>query len=107
MVYAGGSFSHAVVKRARDGDFRVQKDFGGVVAPVTPSAALLAFGDRVMAQVPASSVYARVDVVESARGPLLMELELIEPDLGLRLHDGAATALAQACARAMQASSRH
>jgi len=81
MVYAGGQFSHAVAKRAATDDFRVQKDFGGVVEAVTPSATLLAFGDLVMAHVPASCAYARVDAVESARGPLLMELELIEPEL--------------------------
>ena len=54
-----------------------------MVEAFTPPAAVLAFGNAVMAQVPASAVYARVDVVESAVGPLLMELELIEPALFL------------------------
>ncbi len=31
LVFLGGVFSHAVVKRAKPGDFRVQKDFGGSV----------------------------------------------------------------------------
>lgn len=95
MVYAGGSFSHAVAKRARQGDFRVQKDFGGVVEVITPSPDLLAFGDAVMAHVPSSCLYARVDVVESARGPLLMELELIEPELYFSLVPAAAERMAQ------------
>lgn len=95
MVYAGGQFSHAVAKRAKDGDFRVQKDFGGVVEPMTPSAGLLDFGDSVMAQVPASCVYARVDIVESARGPLLMELELIEPELYFSIVPGSAERMAR------------
>ena len=34
-----------------------------------------------MTHVPSTCLYARVDVVESSRGPLLMELELIEPEL--------------------------
>ena len=96
LVYAGGIFSHAVSKRARDGDFRVQKDFGGVVSPFIPSADLLAFGQSVMAQVPASCAYARVDLVESARGPLLMELELIEPELYFTIVPGSAERMAQA-----------
>lgn len=96
MVYAGGEFSHAVVKRAAGGDFRVQKDFGGVVEAVMPSAALLAFGDAVMAHVPASCAYARVDAVESGRGPLLMELELIEPELYFTFVPGSAERMAQA-----------
>jgi glutathione synthase/RimK-type ligase-like ATP-grasp enzyme len=81
LVYLGGVFSHAVVKRAKPGDFRVQKDFGGRVDATTPSPALLAFANNVMTHVPSTCLYARVDVVESSRGPLLMELELIEPEL--------------------------
>ena len=96
LVYAGGAFSHAVVKHARDGDFRVQKDFGGAVEPLMPSAGLLEFGEAVMAQVPASCAYARVDIVDSARGPLLMELELIEPELYFSIVPGSAERIAQA-----------
>lgn len=95
LVYAGGVFSHAVVKRAKAGDFRVQKDFGGVNEPLQPSAGLLAFGEAVMAQVPDSCAYARVDIVESARGPLLMELELIEPELYFSIVPGSAERMAQ------------
>jgi glutathione synthase/RimK-type ligase-like ATP-grasp enzyme len=96
LVYAGGEFSHAVVKRATGGDFRVQKDFGGVVEVVTPSATILAFGSAVVATVPASCAYARVDVVETSRGPLLMELELIEPELYFSIVPGSAERMAQA-----------
>ena len=81
LVYLGGVFSHAVVKRAKPGDFRVQKDYGGRVDVTTPSPVLLAFANNVMTHVPSTCLYARVDVVESSRGPLLMELELIEPEL--------------------------
>ena len=81
LMYCDGVFSHAVSKRAKAGDFRVQQDFGGVVTPVTPPTSLIAFADRVMETVPGPQLYARVDVVETERGPLLMELELIEPEL--------------------------
>ena len=81
IVYAGGSFSHAVVKRAKAGDFRVQKDFGGSVEPTSPTAAMLALASTVMTHVPDTCLYARIDLAESRRGPLLMELELIEPEL--------------------------
>lgn len=81
IVYAGGAFSHAVVKHAKAGDFRVQKDFGGRVEAASPSPALLSFAATVMQLVPDTCLYARVDLVESSRGPLLMELELIEPEL--------------------------
>ena len=41
MVYSGGAFSHAVLKRATDGEFRVQQDFGGRVERTLPSTTLL------------------------------------------------------------------
>ncbi len=81
LVFLGGVFSHAVVKRAKRGDFRVQKDFGGNVEVAIPSPAVLSFATDVMTRVASTCLYARVDVVESSRGPILMELELIEPEL--------------------------
>jgi glutathione synthase/RimK-type ligase-like ATP-grasp enzyme len=83
LVYVDGDFSHAVRKRPADGDFRVQGDFGGTVQGVAPSVAARGFGDTVLAAVSQPWVYARVDLVETDRGPVLMELELIEPDLFL------------------------
>lgn len=102
LVYLGGDFSHAVIKRAKDGDFRVQKDFGGRVEVTTPSAAVRAFADDVMRRVPSTCLYARVDVVESRRGPLLMELELIEPELYFLSVPEAANRLAQLLADRLQ-----
>jgi glutathione synthase/RimK-type ligase-like ATP-grasp enzyme len=102
LVYFGGAFSHAVVKRAKAGDFRVQKDFGGEVAITTPSPALLSFANQVMTHVPSSCLYARVDVVESSRGPLLMELELIEPELYFLIAPDAASRMAQMIVERLQ-----
>ena len=95
LVYAGGQFSHAVARRVKEGDFRVQKDFGGNVEQIAPSTELQLFADAVMAQVPASCAYARVDLVLSPRGPLLMELELIEPELYFTIVPGSADRMAR------------
>lgn len=102
LIYLDGAFSHAVIKRAKAGDFRVQKDFGGQVAVTTPAPAVLAFANDVMTRVPSNCIYARVDVVESARGPLLMELELIEPELYFLNVPESATRLAQLLADRLQ-----
>ena len=83
LVYVDGAFSHAVRKRPAGGDFRVQGDFGGTVDGVAPSRGVGGFGDAVLAAVSRPWLYARVDLVETDRGPVLMELELIEPDLFL------------------------
>jgi glutathione synthase/RimK-type ligase-like ATP-grasp enzyme len=95
IVYAGGAFSHAVQKRAKDGDFRVQQDFGGRVEPASPSSSLLSLAASVMTHVPDTCLYARVDVIESSRGPLLMEVELIEPELFFLIVPDAAPRMAQ------------
>lgn len=96
LVFAGQEFSHAVSKHALDGDFRVQQDFGGRVVETTPSQAVLALATQVMSHVPGDCVFARVDIVEADRGPLLMELELIEPELYFTIVAGSAARLAQA-----------
>jgi glutathione synthase/RimK-type ligase-like ATP-grasp enzyme len=102
LVYCDGAFSHAVSKHAKAGDFRVQQDFGGSVEPLVPSPALLAFANRVMTQVNGDTLYARVDVVESSRGPLLMELELIEPELYFLYVPAAALTFARAIVRRLE-----
>jgi glutathione synthase/RimK-type ligase-like ATP-grasp enzyme len=83
LVYVDGGFSHAVRKRPAGGDFRVQGDFGGTVEGAAPPRGIREFGDAVLTVVSRPWLYARVDLVETDRGPVLMELELIEPDLFL------------------------
>lgn len=81
LLFFGGDYSHAVIKKPKSGDFRVQTDFGGSAEPVSPSDDAIQFATRVLQSTPHAWIYARVDIVETAKGPLLMELELIEPHL--------------------------
>jgi glutathione synthase/RimK-type ligase-like ATP-grasp enzyme len=84
LMLFGGDFSHAVVKRPRSGDFRVQEHLGGVTLPsrAPPGAERLA--RQALAAAPAKATYARVDIVPDDDGVLrIMELELIEPALFL------------------------
>jgi glutathione synthase/RimK-type ligase-like ATP-grasp enzyme len=83
LIYLDQDFSHAIRKRPASGDFRVQADFGGSLEAVKPPASLRAFGETVLATASRPWLYARVDLVETGDGPVLMELELIEPDLFL------------------------
>lgn len=83
LVFLGGAFSHAVQKRPAPGDFRVQPTHGGTCRRAAPPAALLALAHRALALALEPPPLARVDVVETARGPVLMELEVIEPELFL------------------------
>jgi hypothetical protein len=92
LVFLGGSFSHAMLKRPRADDFRVQMDFGGTLETTTAADSTIEFGERVLAAAAQPWLYARVDLVVTDASPVLMELELIEPDLFLT--PGAAARLA-------------
>lgn len=98
MVF-GGRYSHAVRKRAKHGDFRVQDDHGGTVAPHQPSAAQIELAERAIAACAPLPAYGRVDMItDSTGGHAVMELELIEPELWLRFQPAAAATLALAIA---------
>jgi glutathione synthase/RimK-type ligase-like ATP-grasp enzyme len=97
LVVIGGRYTHAVRKIPKAGDFRVQDDFGGTVHPRTPTAEQIELAERAVAACEPAPAYGRVDLVRDAEGRLaIMELELIEPELWLRRHPPAATALAEA-----------
>jgi glutathione synthase/RimK-type ligase-like ATP-grasp enzyme len=82
FLFIGGQFSHAVRKVAKQGDFRIQPQFGGQFSRFEPEPDQLALAERVIAALPGASLYARVDLLRLADGSLaLMELEAIEPDL--------------------------
>lgn len=102
LMVIGGAYTHAVRKIAKPGDFRVQDDHGGTVHPLTPSAEQIAFAEQAVAACTPRPLYARVDIVRDAEGNLaLMELEMVEPELWLRLCPPAAEALAQAVTEAL------
>jgi glutathione synthase/RimK-type ligase-like ATP-grasp enzyme len=102
LVFLGGEFSHAVVKRPADGDFRAQHDFGGTVERREPDPSLIedaraalhaaanATGTRMN-----DILYARVDGIVRDGTLLLMELEVIEPVLFFSHAPGAAARMAE------------
>ena len=96
LVYFAGQYSHAARKTPQPGDYRVQSQFGGRYAIAEASAAACELAEAALAAAPARATYARVDLLETADGPLLMELELIEPELFLTLHPAAAATFAGA-----------
>jgi glutathione synthase/RimK-type ligase-like ATP-grasp enzyme len=84
IMVMNGEVTHAVRKTAKSGDFRVQDDHGGVAEPIPVQLCHADFALQVVSACPEAPVYARVDFIDSSKGPLLMELELIEPELFLR-----------------------
>lgn len=100
LIYLGGEFSHAVLKRPAAGDYRVQGEFGGSAERLAPEPSIRASADRVLQAATqlghGDTAYARVDGVVVEGQFLLMELELIEPHLHLMAQHGAAERLATA-----------
>ncbi len=99
FVFYGGTFSHAVRKKPRAGDWRVQHDYGGVSAPFVPSAEHLAEATAILEGAAPGSTYARVDAVEWNGRLHLMELEVVEPELFFRHHPDAPARFADAVLR--------
>jgi glutathione synthase/RimK-type ligase-like ATP-grasp enzyme len=85
LMLFDAEYSHAVVKRPKSGDFRVQEYHGGVTtACKSPPAGAVELAQQALAAAPAKATYARVDIVPDDEGTLrIMELELIEPSLFL------------------------
>ena len=96
MIVIGGKFTHAVLKKAKEGDFRVQDDFGGSIAIYNPSEEMVKLAEkctRILTPIPS---YARVDIIwDNLMDLAVSELELIEPELWFRLNPNAAQKLAQ------------
>ena len=103
LMFFDGAFSHAVVKRPKAGDYRVQPHLGGrEEACSTPTGAVeIAVG--ALAAAPGECAYARVDLVRGADGELkVIELELIEPSLWLQHAPDKGTSFAAAIRRRMR-----
>jgi glutathione synthase/RimK-type ligase-like ATP-grasp enzyme len=85
LMLFDGEYSHAVVKRPRSGDFRVQEYHGGETRPCDgPPVGAIELAQDALAAAPARATYARVDIIPDDSGTLrIMELELIEPALFL------------------------
>ena len=96
MVF-GGKFSHAILKKAKQGDFRVQDDFGGTVHDYNPSEKEIQFAEKVVKTCKPMPLYARVDIMwDNNNNICVSELELIEPELWFRKCETAADQLAEA-----------
>ena len=104
LVAIAGRVTHGLRKRAKLGDFRVQDDHGGTVHHLEPSVEQVEFAERALAACDEVPAYGRVDLVRLDDGSLaVMELELVEPELWLRLHPPAADAMAAAIAAVISA----
>lgn len=95
LIILNGKFTHAVLKQAKSGDFRVQDDFGGSVIPYVATEEEIEFALKALNACKFQALYARVDIMWDNAGQLCLgELEMIEPELWFRLNPTAANELA-------------
>jgi glutathione synthase/RimK-type ligase-like ATP-grasp enzyme len=99
MMFFSGVFSHAVSKRPKAGEFRVQERLGGMITRTDPPAALIGHARELLADHAPGFLYGRVDVVATAERFVLMEVELLEPTLYLEHDPQSAGAFALAIQR--------
>ncbi len=105
LLFFGGMLSHVVNKRPPQGEFRVQQQFGGTYTSLdAPPAGALALAEATLAAIGTPLLYARIDVVPDADGRwLLMEAELIEPDLYLAVDPARGAGFARAVRETLRA----
>lgn len=96
LIYFNGVYSHSILKKPQQGDYRVQDAYGGTNALYEPEIEAQKIGDQVLSYLPDFSLYARVDLVKYQNQWLLMELEAIEPELFLPIAPQASIRLAAA-----------
>ncbi len=102
FTFIDGAPSHSTLKRAAPGEFRVQQEHGGSATPVDPPRALIEQAGRVLDALSEPPLYARVDGIVVDDRFVLMELELIEPNLFLGFGAGSAARLASGVARRLR-----
>ena len=96
MVF-GGKFTHAILKKAKAGDFRVQDDFGGTVHDFNPTHEEIKFAEEVFQSCTSMPIYGRADIIWDLNKHIyLSELEIIEPELWIRNRPESANKIAEA-----------
>ena len=100
FVFVDGAFSHGVLKRAGEGEYRIQSLYGGYECDYAPDPQDLARAEAVVAALPfADLLYCRIDMARLPSGDLaVMEAEAIEPYLYPQQGPGLGQRLAQAIA---------
>ncbi len=82
LIFAGGEYSHSVIKHPAQADFKVQEHFGGHTQGHTPTTEELDLSHRILDALETRPVYGRVDLVfDNEQNLCLSELELIEPSM--------------------------
>jgi glutathione synthase/RimK-type ligase-like ATP-grasp enzyme len=102
LVFVDRIYSHAVLKQPAKGSFLVHEEHGGTLRQHRPDPAWITAAQRILGLVDGDLLYARVDLIGTAAGPVLVELELVEPELFVRFDAAAPARFATAVSRRLR-----
>lgn len=87
VIYFSNGYSYSVKKVPKKGEYRVQFDFGGIYHFGDVDPAIRKLCDMIVKRIGNKVLYQRIDGLWRDGKFLIMEVELIEPDLYLNLSD--------------------
>ncbi len=96
VVIFDGEYSHACLKIPKAGDHRVQSDHGGSVEVREPAPFVIEAAVNAAKLISPTLAYARIDGIVADDRFLLMEAEVVEPELFFRVSADAAPRFANA-----------
>lgn len=99
ILWFDGRPAYGVRKVPGNGDFRVHQHWGGTYTAVEPPPAAVAVARAALPRTPEPLLYGRVDLLADGAAWRVMEVELTEPDLYLRVVPDAAERFADAVRR--------
>jgi glutathione synthase/RimK-type ligase-like ATP-grasp enzyme len=102
FVFFEGRYSHAALKRAAPDEFRVHIEWGGTVETAAPPPALIGQAQGLMDALALRATYGRVDGTDVDGDLMVMELEVIEPELFFDREPAAAARFADAVERVLE-----
>ncbi len=103
LFFFDGKISHAVLKKPKENDFRVQEEHGGDIQPINAPQNIISVAESIIRKLSITPLYGRVDLVRTLQDNFaLMELELIEPSLYLNKDNQAPQRFARAFAGKME-----
>ena len=100
LMFIDGALSHTIRKKPKEGDFRSQEEHGADISLVEPESLLAKRAAEAIAALSARPLYGRADMIRNPDGDFeVMELELVEPSLYLRMDPAAPERFARAIVR--------
>lgn len=87
FIFFNNSFSHSILKKTAQDDFRVQEQFGGSWQLTDAPMTLVEQAKSILKKIPYPHLYCRIDGINKDGKLILMEVEAIEPQLFLANDD--------------------